>query len=236
MQGDLFVHAAWGAEERLRRFLADESDKRVDLILTRNRVSMVSLRFISSSHVRLRLHEHFLSAPEEVWGALADYIRTQRSCSWKIVSEFAGSIDVSSEETEARKLGLRSGGRVYDLDKIARGVNREFFNGRVKYRIGWGRERPESRGRGRRGKSIRYGSWSRVGGIIRIHPLLDDERVPLKFVEYIVFHEMLHAIVPSEHRGDRRCDHSATFRAFERRFPECDEMLHLAEELLDILC
>jgi hypothetical protein len=197
---------------------------------------MASLKFLSESHVRVRLHEKFLTAPQKVWDALAAYISRRRRSDWSVVADFASAIDTSAEKPAERKITLRQKGEVYDLAKIAKDVNRRFFNGRVKYRIGWGRERSVRSRRGR-GISIRYGSWSRSSGIIRIHPLLDDRRVPQKFVEYIVFHEMLHAVVPSDHSDNgRRYDHPENFRAFERAYPEFDEMRRLAKELLHVLC
>jgi hypothetical protein len=56
--------------------------------------------------------------------------------------------------------------------------------------------------------------------LIRIHPALDDPRVPRHFVELVVFHEMLHqAIPPVNGRDGRRIVHGRDFRARERLFP-----------------
>jgi predicted metal-dependent hydrolase len=56
--------------------------------------------------------------------------------------------------------------------------------------------------------------------VIRIHPALDDERVPRHFVEMVVFHEMLHQIFPPRIDDEgRRCVHGSEFRAAERSFP-----------------
>ena len=235
IQGDLFASSARGSEENLRRFLAESGNCRVDLTLTRNRVSMATVQFISTGHVRLRLHEKFLVAPRDVWDALALYIRKHQRKEWDIVGDYARSIDTSSEKHEVLEHNLRQKGELYDLGKIAKDVNRRYFNGRIKYRIGWGNDRPQRR-RGRKGRSIRYGSWSRSTEIIRIHPLLDDKRVPREFVEYIVFHEMLHAVVPSVNSDGRRYDHPHNFKKFEKTFPNIMEMRRLAKELLHVLC
>ena len=90
--------------------------------------------------------------------------------------------------TPARPLKTR--GEVYDLKVLFDAVNTEFFSGQVRCRIGWGRDRTPGR-RSRRSKSIRYGSWSPSTQTIRIHPRLDDARVPAEFMRYIVFHEMM---------------------------------------------
>ncbi|HEY6050302.1 MAG TPA: SprT-like domain-containing protein, partial [Thermoanaerobaculia bacterium] len=59
--------------------------------------------------------------------------------------------------------------------------------------------------------------------LIRLHPALDDERVPAHFVEMVVFHEMLHQVFPPTMEDDgRRCVHGPEFRAAERRYPGYD--------------
>lgn len=235
VQGDLFASSAKATVESLRRFLAEEGCSRVDLTLTRNRVSMATIQFVANAHVRVRLHEHFLVAPTEIWDALALYIRTRSKRAWDVVGEYARGIDTSSEKHEKKQIKLKQKGRLYDLGKIAKEINQRFFNGQVKYRIGWGNARPISN-RTNKSRSIRYGSWSRTTGTIRIHPLLDDERVPLKFIEYIVFHEMLHAVVPSVHTEGRRYDHPENFRKLEKTFPDIAQMRLLARKLLHELC
>jgi hypothetical protein len=129
---------------------------------------------------------------------------------------------------------LTTRGEVYDLQSIYEGVNHEFFNGSVACRIGWGRGRPPGR-RGRRTRSIRYGSWDTTTQTIRVHPILDDSQVKADFLRYIVFHEMLHTIVPEAKINGRRFDHSPQFRALERTFPNIDEMQALSQKLLDVL-
>jgi predicted metal-dependent hydrolase len=49
---------------------------------------------------------------------------------------------------------------------------------------------------------------------------LDRSKVPAYVVEYVLYHEMLHLKHPVEYRSERRCVHSAAFKAEERRFPE----------------
>jgi predicted metal-dependent hydrolase len=60
--------------------------------------------------------------------------------------------------------------------------------------------------------------------------------VPRRFVEYVVFHEMLHAVVPGEFCAGKRLYHTSNFRAFEKAFPDLDDMYQLAEKLLHVLC
>ena len=55
--------------------------------------------------------------------------------------------------------------------------------------------------------------------IIRIHPRLDAPFVPTWFLEYVIYHEMLHARVPDEFTAEgRRLVHTEEFNRREREF------------------
>jgi hypothetical protein len=196
----------------------------VAVTLTRNRVSMVSIEFVDDS-ARVRMHESFLSAPPNVLKAVRTYIRTRRRAAWQTITSYVHSR--SHEHDESATVRLRARGAVYDLKALFDEVNAEFFNGRVQGRIGWGRRAP----RKRKVRSIRYGSWHPATRAIRVHPALDSTRVPREFVRYIVFHEMLHAVVPPECRAQRWYHHSATFRALERSYPDLPRMRRLSKSL-----
>jgi len=222
------------AVEHLRRYLAEGGGCRVELTATRNRVSMISVVFRREGHARIRLHEQFLAAPLPVREALALYLRTRRRSAWSVVADYARRIRVPSDVAGSVTRRLVTGGQVHDLEKIAGEVNARFFNGRVKCRIGWGARRPRTRRR-TRSRSIRYGSWSPSTRTVRIHPLLDDARVPPAFIAYILFHEMLHAVVPGEQRPGRRIDHGVTFRQLEAQYPDIEGMRRLSRSLLHVL-
>ncbi len=221
------------AIEQRRRGLADSSGRRVDLAITRNRVRMISVAYVSEGHVRLRMHEQFLHAPAAVFQALANYLRTRRRTEWAVVAAFARQIVVpASSPVPRRRTPMVAKGQVYDLQAIADAVNARFFEGQIAFEIGWGpRRRRSSR---RRPRSIRYGSWTVATRTVRINPLLDDPRVPHEFVEYIVFHELLHAVVESYQQGDRRIDHGKTFRQREAEYPDIRRMRQMSKQLLSL--
>lgn len=203
----------------------------VDMTVTRNRVSLASVRFGPGSRPRVRVHEAFLAAPESVAVALGQYLSTRSRADWRVVADYAGTIRPGA--AEPRRVAVRTRGRVYDLAVIREAVNRRYFSGQVQCHIGWG-----TRGRRRRGarsRHIRYGSYNAALNLVRIHPLLDDERVPLEFMEYIVFHELLHAAVPSERGAGRWRHHPGHYRALERRFPGLERMRRLAGALVAVL-
>jgi hypothetical protein len=214
--------------EQLRRELAERSGLRVDLTLTRNRVSLASIRFAGERHARLRLHESFLQAPEDIRAALAAYLRSRMRKHWFTICAYARTISVPAP---VHAVACHTKGRVYDLARLADEVNAAYFEGKLACRVGWGR-----RGGGRMtGRSIRYGSCNMGSRLIRIHPALDDQRVPVDFLRYILYHEMLHLVIPPEYQAGRRIDHPVAFRRVERQFPDFIKHKATAKALLRTL-
>lgn len=233
---DLFDPAPFTDGEALRRNLSEQGRCRVDLTLTHNRVSMISVVLVCPGHYRIRLHEHFLYAPAAVHEALAGYLRSRRVGDWKTVADFARRIPVGPRRSESRGgRSLIARGRIYDLRQVADEVNHRYFAGRIRCRIGWGAHRRRSVRRRSATRSIRYGSWTSATRTIRIHPLLDNARVPLVFIEYIIYHEMLHAALAGDAGSGRRLDHGPEFRRMEGRFPDIGRMRKMAGELLHVL-
>ena len=213
-------------------YLNEGGRRPIELKITRNRVSMISVEFMPDGAAKIRAHEAFLKAPTPVLASLRKYVRTRRKDAWKPIAEYVHQIRATHPSSGSEALTTR--GEVYDLKTIYDAINHEFFNGSVTCRIGWGRGRPPGR-RGRKSRSIRYGSFDATTVTIRVHPILDDSRVSAEFLRYIVFHEMLHTIVPEARLNGRRYDHSLQFCALERTFPRLDEMQALAQHLLDVL-
>lgn len=217
----------------LRHALERESGLQVQVTVTRNRVRMISVRFPSRAQAAVRLRPEFLKAPDALVSELSAYLRSRDARRWRAVAAFARAIPAVTPSAPLPPVS--SQGHVWDLAALRDEVNRTFFHGRVDCRISWGRVRPQRRQPQCRGRSIRYGSWDAATRTIRIHPLLDNARVPRDFMRYLVFHEMLHVLVPVEGRQGRRIYHPAGFRALERRYPDYARMRQLSRELLRAL-
>ena len=103
------------------------------------------------------------------------------------------------------------------LDRVRRAfpVQRESLRD---VQITWGRH-----GHGTR--SIRFGSFDYDHQLIRLHPKLDAAWVPAFFVEFIVFHELCHGVIPPRVENGRRLLHPPEFGTLERRFPLYDQAL-----------
>jgi len=53
---------------------------------------------------------------------------------------------------------------------------------------------------------------------IMINPILDNKKVPRYVLEFIVYHEMLHAAIDMELQNGRRRIHSKEFKKRERMY------------------
>ncbi len=169
----------------------------------------------------VRLSDLFSEAPAIVVEALAEILLARvyrlppspeaRRCYLSWVCNPA--VRERSEEirrARGRPRVLPPQGKYFDLDAIFSGLNRRFFNGDLPTcRLGW---------TPRASRTV-LGRYDPAHRAIIVSKSLDAASVPRYVVEYLVFHEMLHARFPLEWRGCRRVIHSSEFRAVEKRFP-----------------
>src|SRR3954451_3274602 len=128
-----------------------------------------------------------------------------------------------------RQLNLRHEGRHFDLQRIFDKLNHRYFRGRLRgYEVKWGRRR-----RQRPKEYFIFGTIQEEDRVIRINPALDQPFVPAWFLRYILYHEMLHAVVPDEVRANgQRCVHTEKFYERERKFPRYRRARRWEEENL----
>jgi hypothetical protein len=212
----LFVHE--GARQALeRRFLAAHPGP-VMLSITDNRHAMITYS-VRKSVLQVRLHHMFLSSPARVLDALVRYVvRDDREAS-VLVGQYIDVNDRLLARRSRRNIELTTQGTHHDLLKIVDDLNRRYFEGGAKPLVTWGTSvKPVS---GKR-KTIRLGSYNAIDRLIRLHPVLDRAWVPKYFVEFVLYHEMLHYRFPMTARtmggSGRRAIHPPEFLEQERRF------------------
>src|SRR6266705_2993206 len=116
-----------------------------------------------------------------------------------------------------RHLNLRHEGTYFDLRAIFDNLNERYFRGRLRrYKVIWGRRRKH-----RPREHFIFGTIQEEDRVIRINPALDQPFVPLWFLRYVLYHEMLHSVVPEEALPkNRRRVHTEEFNRLERQFPD----------------
>lgn len=114
-----------------------------------------------------------------------------------------------------RRISLAQQGVHWDLKEIFKRLNAHYFHNELDLPIGWFGNRhvvPRS--------SVRLGSYHARRKVIKIHRLLDQAHVPEFFISYIVYHEMLHHVLPPLQAQKRRRIHHPEFLRREKEFEE----------------
>src|SRR5262249_52884673 len=144
--------------------------KELDLALTNNHYSMISVRRRPDGY-RLRMHRMFIGADARVFRALARYVVHNDRRASQMLGEYIERHQhiIKQQARRPRNVALRTAGRHHDLQAIFDHLNRDRFAGRLDARITWG---PLAR-LGSRRRSIKMGSFAVEDRIIRIHPALD---------------------------------------------------------------
>src|SRR5436305_9209006 len=113
------------------------------------------------------------------------------------------------------QLNLRQEGTHFDLGVLFNQLNKRYFRGRLhNYKVEWGRRRKH-----RPKDNFVFGTIQEQDRVIRIHPLLDQAFVPHWCLKHVLYHEMLHSVVPDETlRSGRRRVHTQEVNRRERAY------------------
>ena len=233
-EADAFlVRAELSLTRRIRAHLPRGS---LSVTLTDNRHTMISVRrdHTRGPRYRVRLHHMFADADSIVTRALARYIGQNDPSASRVLGAF-----IDSHQHRVRPLGrtrqlvaIETRGRHVDLQEMFDSLNQRYFAGAIEARITWG----QKVGKPRRRNSIKMGSYSVEEKLIRVHRSLDRGFVPRYFVEWIVYHEMLHQVHQATLVNGRRQFHTPAFLADEARYEQYErarawERAHLDEIL-----
>jgi hypothetical protein len=186
---------------------------------------------VRAGRVYVRLSDLLQSAPPEVIRALAfllvarllsrkaprDQERIYRSYAFS--PQLLRASDIARRQ-RGRKVVSSANGQVYDLERLFARINRRYFESEI--------EKPILTWSQRKARSI-LGHHDAAHKTITISKTLDSSEVPEWFVEYILFHEMLHIKHRARIINGRRYYHTAAFRSEERSFPRYQH----AQEWLD---
>ena len=202
------------------------------LKLTTNVSTMISCRRKGRA-LYVRIHQMFTTAPPDVIDALAAFVGDQKPSreqellldQW--IESQRGIIHKQREKESVQPIG-----EFHDLSLYYNRLNKLYFNEQISARITWTLAAQK-----RKRTSIQMGSYSDELKLIRIHPALDQSWVPRYFVEFVIYHEMLHqAFPPSLGAPNGATVHTPKFREEERKFKHFEkarrfEAIHL-ERLL----
>ncbi len=132
-------------------------------------------------------------------------------------SQGSNQLNSSLKRTHGRKRLLKAQGTWHDLNDIVLRMTREhvLLQTLSVPKIGWNEK----------GGARILGFYDESAHEILINANLDQKRVPPYVLEYVIFHELLHAKHPVKHGRSRRTVHTAEFKREERQYPLYDEAM-----------
>ena len=211
----------------------------VQVTYGRSRSTPIQVRW-NGKHPLIRFHHMFGEAPTEIVEAVAAWLkngrRARRACT-ELDAWIHTSLELLPAMPRRQSKQIRAG-NVHDLERLVvelcSGTLAEEFDGDAPLDKGlpgltWGR-RTKSRSR----HTLQLGCYSPEQHLVRIHPVLDQEAVPAWFVRYVLFHELLHSLIPAKKVGSRRWRHHCPeFRKRESEY--CDYQRALVWEKQNLL-
>ena len=242
--------------ERLSSAL-DAAGIAAEVVITQNRATMVSVRAkrtrrgMRELDREVRVAQRFAALGDEAIAAIVDFVSEKPGAGRKLQAMIAampggadehalglradpGHVAAVPYRRARREPPLRTAGLHHDLAELAEAERAAYLPALERVPVAWGRREGRPR---RRLQSIRLGSYEPSGPLIKIHPRLDDPRVPAWFIGFVIFHELLHHAlgIRLSPRGDRRELHPPAFKEAEAAHPRYADALAWEEQHINAL-
>jgi hypothetical protein len=202
----------------LRNYFERVTSSIVSLAITDNSTSMLSVRKKGNT-ISVRLHRIFLDARHDIIEEIAVFIK-KRKGSTPLLRRFVKENLIRVRNAPPKRVKINTQGNYHNLGEIYDSLNRDHFQEKLSCPITWGTGRARYAVRKRT-----LGSYSRHANIIRINTILDRKHVPRYFIEFVVYHEMLHADMDPTVKNGRNIVHSRDFRSREKQFRDYERAL-----------
>ncbi len=200
----------------------------IDIVFTFNRSTMISYRRRREA-ATLRMHDVFRDASTEVLeGVLRScFLPLSRRAAAQCGEAIHGFLHENHRRIEMANLRhhgpakvIGSAGAVHDLDEVYHQVRRDYFPRKlIRLDLTWST----------RVSRHTMGQWCEqapgINNLISINRMLDDRRVPRFYLEYLMYHEILHEVLPPRLVNGRRIRHFPEFKQRELEFVRFDEAI-----------
>ncbi len=172
----------------------------------------------NAQKISARVSMHFKNAPRHILEILAlilfskVYHQKVQNQLRKIYRTYSQDLQRNLPVSPARSLErYQPYGKYHNLEKIFRELNHTYFNAQIPVlKIGWSIKKSYRR----------LGFYDSSRKLLVISNIFDSKRVPEKVVEFLVYHEMLHIVIPERLGKSRRILHPPEFRRLEQAFPD----------------
>lgn len=200
----------------LEKKLSEYLKKTVKVRLNRNSSTMLSVLENDHRQCRLSVHRRFLVAKDEVLNAVGDFVQSQGNISFTL-KEYIHSNEGLDFTSVRKKCVLQ--GKSWDLKSLYDEINEKYFLGKLSLSITWYGRKPLNSVR----HSRTLGMYDSTHQLIKIHRLLDDERIPEYYIKFVIYHEILHYLYPPQISKSGRTEfHHRKFKQMEKKFVEYD--------------
>ncbi len=204
-----------------------------------------SARMKQSWHVKKRGDQYIIRVPAVLkenntqlkllvieWAELAYSRKTQqikkrkkeieREAFLQIENMYENVVKTISSSKMAKDFSqFKTQGSHHNLDILFKEVNKEFFNSSISAKIKW-----SSRIGGTSFHSTRISPSGKKYNLISISLGYDHKNCPDYAIKGVIYHEMLHILIPPILKGSKRIVHSPEFKKVEREYPFYKEWVY----------
>jgi predicted SprT family Zn-dependent metalloprotease len=129
----------------------------------------------------------------------------------ELIKEFIAGQELEDIESDFFEPLSEEEGR--DIDAMFARLNREYFDDKINATVKWGRDVKTQNKSG-----FRYGSYDENKKLIRVHPRLKQDFVPIYVLELTVYHEMCHQFAPPYKKNGSWQSHHPEFKRKEKEY------------------
>ena len=208
-------------------------EKKSNLVVTL-KVKDYKSTFISvlrkRSELKVSLHKLFLDAPDNVKDAVVTYCLSRDRIAHGIIKTYANKYFSYADYTHRLNIkNLKTKGEFFDLKQIMDNLNFIYFKEALNLNITWF-EKPKYR----KFRHITFGSFDKNSNLVRINKMLDSENIAFYFINFIVYHEMLHNVCKEIFSEDgKRKVHTKAFKEKEKEFAYYKEAKEFEKKFLN---
>ncbi|MCS6873566.1 MAG: SprT-like domain-containing protein [Pyrinomonadaceae bacterium] len=178
---------------------------------------------VKDGYVTVRLASFIENAPLKIHKTLA------RMLVAKLLKKKVSQKDIATYEEflEQNRIKLENvvepnpKGQIYNLEEIFENLNKKYFDNKIpKPVIKWSSRKTYRK----------LGCCSLTGKVITISKILDNEKVPLYVLEYVMYHEILHIKHPASYQNGKRLVHTKEFKKDEKKFKQFEKARRWLDE------